>query len=702
MNKQIEINKIRNIGIAAHIDAGKTTLTERVLYYTGKSYKIGEVHDGNATMDWMVQEQERGITITSAATTCYWEDHCINIIDTPGHVDFTIEVERSLRILDGMVAVFCAVGGVQPQSETVWRQATKYNVPRIAFINKMDRVGADYERVIQMMKDNLHAAPLIITFPIGAEDNFSGVVDVISQKEYHYKEENLGTEFDILPIQEERLEIVNKYRELILEKAAEANDEFLEKYLEEGTLSEEEILIGIRALTVKGEIVPVFCGSAFKNKGVQRLLDGVLNFLPSPEDLPDLVGINAHTGNEQSIKLVESEQFSALAFKVQTDPYVGRLTFLRVYSGTINPGTMVLNSTNLKKERVGRILQMHANSRSELKTARAGDIVGVIGLKNTKTGNTICDSNCGIILESIEFPDPVIFVAIEPKTKSDQEKLSLSLEKLSDEDPSFRFRTDRDTNQTIISGMGELHLEIITDRLLREFLVQANIGQPQVAYKESIKRKVKAEGKFVRQSGGRGQFGHCILEIEPLERGEHFKFVSKVAGGRIPKEYIPSIEKGVKDAFTTGVIAGYPVVDIKVTVLDGSFHPVDSSDIAFQIAGSYAVKEAFKTAQPVLLEPIMQVEVEIPEKHVGDIISDLNSRRGRIEKIDMLKNGIQTVKALVPLAEIFGYATALRSLTQGRGIYTMEFFMYSECPKQIFESLIAQSNKGGQNGKGEI
>ncbi len=694
--KKFTLDKIRNIGIAAHIDAGKTTLTERVLFYTGKSHKIGEVHDGNATMDWMVQEQERGITITSAATTCYWRDICINIIDTPGHVDFTVEVERSLRVLDGMVAVFCAVGGVQPQSETVWRQAVKYGVPRIAFVNKMDRVGADFDRVVQMMIDVLHTRPIVTNYPIGKEEVFEGVVDIITEKELYYPEgKGDGSQYQERDIQPERKEIIAKLREKLLETVTEADDALLEKYLETGSLTIDEIKAGIRKLTIAGEIVPVFCGAAFKNKGVQPLLDAVMAFLPAPMDLPPVKGVNAKTGEDIERKPIESEPLAALAFKVQTDPFVGKLTYIRIYSGKLEPGSYILNTTRDKRERVGRIVQMHANSRSEMDSSFAGDIIGAIGLKYTKTGDTLSVESDPIILENIDFPDPVIFVAIEPKTKSDQEKLSTSLEKLSDEDPTFKYRTDPETSQTIISGMGELHLEIIVDRLMREFAVGANVGKPQVAYKESITKKAGAEGKFIRQTGGRGQYGHCVIEIEPQERGAGFLFESKVVGGRIPKEYVPSIEKGIKEAFAGGVIASYPMIDVKVTVLDGSFHPVDSSDIAFQIAGSYAVKDAVKKAGPAILEPIMEVEAEVPEVNMGDIISDLNSRRGKIEKIESGKNNIQLIKAMVPLSEMFGYATTLRSLTQGRGIYTMKFFMYSECPKQIFESLVADRAKGG-------
>ena len=690
--KITNLANLRNIGIAAHIDAGKTTLTERVLFYTGKSHKIGEVHDGNATMDWMVQEQERGITITSAATTCFWGDHNINIIDTPGHVDFTVEVERSLRVLDGMVAVFCAVGGVQPQSETVWRQATKYKVPRIAFVNKMDRVGADFDRVMQMMRDNLGASPVVVNYPIGAEDQFVGVIDLINFEEVHFLDDT-GSKMERRPIDSSRLELANSLREKLYEAASEADDNLIEIYLETGVLSKEQIMEGLRKATILGFRIPMFCGSAFKNKGVQNLLDGVVQFLPSPLDVGAVTGTNPDSGDSLSLHPSNDEAFSALAFKVQADPFVGKLTYLRVYSGKLSPGSYIVNSTRDKRERVGRIMQMHANSRQDIDGAFAGDIVGVIGLKFTKTGDTLCLEDKPVLLENIDFPEPVIFVAIEPKTKSDQEKLGTSLEKLSDEDPTFRYRTDPETNQTIISGMGELHLEIICDRLLREFNVQANVGKPQVAYRESIRAYAKAEGKFIRQTGGRGQYGHCILEIEPLNRGDGFIFESKVVGGRIPKEYIPSIEKGIKEAFATGIIANFPVVDIKVTVLDGSFHPVDSSDVAFQIAGSYAVKEAFSEATPIILEPIMDVEVEVPESNMGDTISDLNSRRGKIEKIDSGSHGSQLIKALVPLSEMFGYSTSLRSLTQGRGVYSMRFFMYSETPKNVFDTLVADRSK---------
>jgi elongation factor G len=693
MSNKYPLDKLRNIGIAAHIDSGKTTLTERILFYTGKSHKIGEVHDGAATMDWMEQEQERGITITSAATTCFWKDIQINIIDTPGHVDFTVEVERAMRVLDGMVAVYCAVGGVQPQSETVWRQANKYKVPRIAFVNKMDRMGADFDRVVEMVKDNLHAKPVIINYPIGAEENYEGLIDIIEGKQYHFRGDK-GEDVEEKDIQPEFAEKYAALREALVETAAEASDELLEKYMEEGDLSKDEIIFGLRKLTCANEYVPICCGSAFKNKGVQNLLDYVAMLLPSPLDVGSIKGTNPKDDSEIERKPAESEPTSALAFKIQTDPFVGKLTYVRVYSGKITQGSYLHNTISGKKERIGRILQMHANSREEVTEARAGDIIAAIGLKDTKTGDTLCDEKNPVILENIDFPEPVIFVAIEPKTKSDQAKLSTALEKLGEEDPTFQFSSDEETGQTIISGMGELHLEIIADRLLREFQVGANIGKPQVAYKESIKKPAKAEGKFVRQTGGRGQFGHCILEIEPLERGAGFEFESKVVGGRIPREFIPSVEKGAVNTFDTGIVANYPVVDVKVTVLDGSYHPVDSSDVAFQVASSYAVKDAFKNAQPLILEPLMEVEVEIPEPNMGDVISDLNSRRGKIEKIEADKNNIQHVKAHVPLSEMFGYATALRSITQGRGVYTMQFFMYSECPKQVFDTIVAERNKG--------
>ncbi len=692
MSKE-QLLKTRNIGIAAHIDAGKTTLTERILYYTGVSHKIGEVHEGTATMDWMVQEQERGITITSAATKCEWKGHPINIIDTPGHVDFTVEVERSLRVLDGMVAVFCGVAGVQPQSETVWRQAVKYKVPRIAFVNKMDRVGANFDRVVDMIRTILHAKPVVIGCPIGAEDQFKGIIDIVNQKEIVYSGEELGAKFTVNDIRPEFQETYKKYREILEETVAEADDKTLEIFFEKGSLTNEEVKNALRKRTVANEIVPVVAGTAFKNKGVQPLMDAVVDYLPSPYDVGAVKGINPKTQEEELRDPDDDAPFSGLAFKIQTDPYVGRLTYVRIYSGKLEPGSYALNATNGKRERIGRIVQMHANHRSELKTSSAGDIVAVIGLKDTRTGDTLCSESQPIILENIVFPQPVIFVAIEPKTKADQDKLSTGLQKLSEEDPTFQYRTDPETSQTIISGMGELHLEIITDRLKREFNVQANMGKPQVAYRETIRKKANAEGKFIRQTGGRGQYGHVILDIVPQERGAGFVFENKVVGGRIPREYIPSVEKGIKESFESGIIAGFPVVDVKVVLLDGSYHEVDSSDIAFQVAGSYAVKDAFKIADPIVMEPIMAVGVEIPEPNMGDVISDINSRRGKIEKIEATGIGnLQQISAWVPLSEMFGYATALRSLTQGRGVYTMQFFSYSDVPKQIFEELTKKAS----------
>ena len=678
---------VRNIGIAAHIDAGKTTLTERILFYTGKSHKIGEVHDGNATMDWMEQEQERGITITSAATKCFWKDNEINIIDTPGHVDFTVEVERSLRVLDGMVAVFCAVAGVQPQSETVWRQSIKYKVPKIAFVNKMDRVGSDYYNVVDMIDTHLGGNPVPVNLPIGAEDAFEGVIDLVRQKAYIYDNEK-GIQYEEAEIPEEYKEKASLYRAKLLEVAAEGSEDLLEVFLESGDLNEQQLLEGLRLRSISGEVTLVFCGTAFKNKGVQQLLDAIIQFLPSPEDVGFVDAVDLKSNKDVKRLCKESEPFSALAFKIATDPFVGRLTYCRIYSGILDAGSYLQNSTKESKERIGRILQMHANSREEIKTASAGDIVALIGLKNTTTGDTLCDLNQPVLLENIDFPEPVIFVAIEPKTKSDQEKLSISLEKLSDEDPTFQYKTDSETNQTIISGMGELHLEIIVDRLLREFKVDADIGAPQVAYKESIKKQSNGEGKFIKQTGGRGQYGHVILDILPQETGKGFEFESKVVGGRIPKEFIPSVEKGVKNLFDTGVVGGYPVVDIKVVLLDGSYHDVDSSDVAFQVAASYAVKEAFKSANPTILEPIMDVEVECPEENMGDVISDLNSRQGKIDLMDASKSsGFKLVKAKVPLGKMFGYATTLRSRTKGRGIYNMTFYGYSDVPKQLYAEL---------------
>jgi elongation factor G len=687
-----DLNKLRNIGIAAHIDAGKTTLTERILYYTGRSHKIGEVHDGNATMDWMEQEQERGITITSAATTCKWEDTDINIIDTPGHVDFTVEVERSLRVLDGMIAVFCAVAGVQPQSETVWRQAVKYKVPRIASVNKMDRTGANYDKVVGMIRDNLSANPVIVNYPIGAEADFTGYVDLVKNKAFYFGGDK-GEDVNEGDIPDDIAAKVEELRGELIEFVAEASEDLLNSYLEEGTLSDENIIKGLRQRTLDGEVIPVFCGSAFKNKGVQPLLDAVSDLLPSPIDVGNITASVKGTDEEKSLKPQPTETFSALAFKIMTDPFVGKLTYLRIYSGKLDAGSYIYNASSDTKERVGRIMQMHANTREELKGAEAGDIVAVIGLKNTRTGDTLTNEGQDFLLENIEFPEPVIFVAIEPKTKSDQEKLSKSLEKLSDEDPTFSYSTDQETSQTIISGMGELHLEVIVDRLLREFSVDANIGQPQVAYKESISLAAKGEGKFIKQTGGRGQYGHVILDVVPMERGGGFEFENKIVGGAIPREFIPSVEKGVKNLFESGVVAGYPVVDIKVVLKDGSFHNVDSSDVAFQVAASYAVKDAFKIAKPVILQPIMDVQVEVPENYMGDVIGDINSRKGKIESMDDNAQGNKNIVAKVPLGDMFGYATALRSFTQGRGIYTMQFFGYSEVPKQLYNELVEKSSK---------
>ncbi|MBD97177.1 elongation factor G [bacterium] len=693
MSKTEQLKNLRNIGIAAHIDAGKTTLTERILFYTGRSHKIGEVHNGEAIMDWMVQEQERGITITSAATTCSWNDTNINIIDTPGHVDFTVEVERSLRVLDGMVAVFCSVAGVQPQTETVWRQSVKYGVPKIAFINKMDRTGANFDQCVTMIEDRLGARPVVMAYPIGAEDQFKGIVDLISNKEVHYNSDD-GSTFEIKDIDPSRSDLVAKLREKLMESASEADDDLLEKYLETGQLSEAEIRRAVRILTINDKIIPVYCGSAFKNKGVQSILDAVVDFLPSPADIGSIKGEDPKTQEPIERKIDYNEPFSALAFKVQTDPHVGKLTYIRVYSGEIEPGNYLQNTVSGKRERIGRVLKMHANNREDVKLLSAGDIVAVIGLKNTRTGDTLSDDKAPIRLESIDFPEPVIFVAIEPKTKNDQEKLSVGLEKLSEEDPTFRVSTDQETNQTIISGMGELHLEVITDRLLREFSVQANIGNPQVAYRESVSEFKQAESKFVKQTGGKGQYGHVILTIEPMARGEGFQFEDKVKGGNIPREYIPSVEKGIRAALTGGVMAGYPVVDIKVSLLDGSYHPVDSSDSAFQIAGSMAVKKAIKEAKPVILEPIMEVVAEAPETNIGDVISDLNSRRGKITNIGASPSGLQEVVAEVPLSCIFGYSTSLRSLTQGRGTYSMKFSTYNPVPKTVFEELLNKATAG--------
>ena len=687
------LHNTRNIGIMAHIDAGKTTTTERVLYYTGVTYKIGEVHEGTAVMDWMVQEQERGITITSAATTCHWKDYRINIIDTPGHVDFTIEVERSLRVLDGAVAVFDSVAGVEPQSETVWRQANKYGVPRIAFMNKMDRVGADFFMSVNTMIERLDANPVAVQIPIGSEDKFRGSVDLVGMKAIYFDDETLGANYTEGDIPEELFPVAQEYREKMLEALSDTDDSLMEKYLNKEEISAEEIKAALRKGTLELKLTPVICGSAFRNKGVQLLLDAIIDYLPSPFDIPPVVG--KVPGSESVIvrHADEKEPFSAIAFKVMTDPFVGQLTFIRVYSGVLSAGSYIYNSTKDTKERVGRLLKMHANKREEVKEVSAGDIAAVVGLKHTLTGDTLCDEKNPIILESIEFPEPVMSVAIEPKTKADQEKLSQSLAKLAQEDPSFKVSFNEETGQTIISGMGELHLEIIVDRLLREFKVGANVGKPQVAYKETVKSTAKAEGKFVRQTGGRGQYGHVFIALEPLEPGKGFEFENKIVGGTVPREYIPAIEKGVKEAADRGILAGYPVVDIKTTLYDGSYHEVDSSEMAFKIAGSMAFKEAAKGAKPVLLEPIMSVETVTPEEYLGDVIGDLNSRRGRVLNIERRGN-VQVIKAQAPLAEMFGYATDLRSKTQGRATYTMQFSHYDEVPKGVSEGIIAVV-KGG-------
>ena len=692
MSRQTPIERYRNIGIMAHIDAGKTTTTERVLFYTGISHKIGEVHDGNAVMDWMEQEQERGITITSAATTCFWQgmdqqfdQHRINIIDTPGHVDFTIEVERSLRVLDSAVAVFCAVGGVEPQSETVWRQANKYSVPRLAFVNKMDRAGADFFRVVDQVKERLGANAVPIQVPIGAEENFKGVIDLIRMKAINWNEDDLGATYTEEDIPEELLTTCEEYREAMLEAAAEATEELLNKYLEDGDLSNEEIIEGIRIRTLTNEIVPVICGSAFKNKGVQAMLDSVVHFLPSPLDKPSIVGIG-EDGSDSTRESNDEEKFSALAFKIANDPYVGNLTFFRVYSGVLNSGDTIYNPLKSQKERIGRILQMHSNSREEIKEVRAGDIAAAVGLKNVTTGDTLSDIKDIITLEKMEFPDPVISVAVEPKSTEDESKMGIGLQKLAKEDPSFQVKTDEESGQTIISGMGELHLDILVDRLSREFNVDANVGRPQVAYRETIRQSVEQEAKFVRQSGGRGQYGHVYIKMEPQEPGIGYEFVNDITGGVIPREFIPAVDKGIQQQMSNGVITGFPVVDVKVTLYDGSFHDVDSSEVAFRVAGSMAFKQGALKASPVLLEPVMKVEVVTPEDYMGDVNGDLNRRRGILQGMDESPAG-KIIKAEVPLAEMFGYATDLRSMSQGRATYTMEFEKYSEAPKQQAEAM---------------
>ncbi len=689
MARTTQLEKTRNIGIMAHIDAGKTTTTERVLYYTGVSHKMGEVHEGTATMDWMEQEQERGITITSAATTCFWKDHRINIIDTPGHVDFTIEVERSLRVLDGAVAVFCAVGGVEPQSETVWRQADRYRVPRLAMINKMDRTGADYERVIRMMKERLGANPVPIQLPLGKEEKFRGIVDLVRMKSIVWDEDILGAKFRFEAIPEGMEGAVASARERLLESLADVNDSLLERYLAGTEIEVTALQSAIREATIGLRIVPVLCGTAFRNKGIQPLLDAVVDYLPSPLDKPPVEGIDPRDGTVVVRSPGDGEPFAAIAFKIMTDPYVGQLTFLRVYSGTLSSGDSVYNSTRQKKERIGRILKMHANKREEIKAVFAGEIAACVGLKNAFTGDTLCDPAREVVLESISAPDPVISIAIEPKTKADQEKLGLSLQKLALEDPSFRVKVDEETGQTLISGMGELHLEIIVERLLREFKVAASVGRPQVAYRETVTRSAKHEGRYVRQTGGRGQYGHVKISVEPNGAGKGFEFVNRIVGGVVPKEYVPAVEKGVREAAETGVVAGYPVVDTIVTLLDGSYHEVDSSELAFKIAGSMAFKEACQIADPVLLEPVMGVEVVTPEEFLGDVIGDLSSRRGRIQKIEARGN-TQVIASLVPLSEMFGYATDLRSKTQGRATYTMQFDHYEPAPISVSEEVVSK------------
>ena len=688
MARKVPLERTRNIGIMAHIDAGKTTTTERILYYTGITYKIGEVHEGTATMDWMQQEQERGITITSAATTTFWKDFRINIIDTPGHVDFTAEVERSLRVLDGAVAVFCAVGGVEPQSETVWRQADKYRVPRIAFVNKMDRVGADLARAVSMMKDRLGANPVLIQLPVGAEDAFIGVVDLIREKAIVYKHETLGAEFSVEEVPKEMRDEVKATRERVIEAACEADDRLMEKYLNGVTPTEEEIVAGLRKGTIALRIVPVLCGTAFKNKGVQPLLDAVVDFLPAPTDIPPIVGTTLDGSTTVERPASDDAPFAALIFKIMTDSYVGQLAFFRVYSGYLESGSSVLNSGRDRSYRIGRLLKMHANKREDIKAVYAGDIAAAVGLKHVQTGDTICDEDHPVILESMDFPDPVISVVIEPKTKGDQEKLGVALGKLTQEDPTFKVFTDPDTGQTIISGMGELHLEIVVDRLLREFNVAAGVGKPQVAYRETIRRNAEAEGRYIRQTGGRGQYGHVWLEVSP-KPGAKFEFVNDIVGGTIPRDYIPAVEKGVEEAMEQGPLASYPMVDVSVRLFDGSYHNVDSSEMAFKIAGSMAFKEAVRNADPVLLEPIMQVEAVVPEDYTGEVIADLNSRRGRIQGM-MARGNAQVITALVPLAEMFGYATDLRSATQGRATYTMHFHQYEEAPKSVGEEVVAK------------
>ena len=685
MGREYPLEKTRNIGIMAHIDAGKTTTTERILFYTGVNHKIGEVHDGAATMDWMEQEQERGITITSAATTCHWKGYRVNIIDTPGHVDFTVEVERSLRVLDGSVAVFSAKDGVQTQSETVWRQADHYHVPRIAFINKMDTVGADFLRAVKTMEDRLHANALAMQLPIGKQDTFTGIIDLLERKAEVYLSDD-GTQYEVREVPEDMKDLVEEYRDKIIEKAAEGDDALMEKYLEGVEPSIEEVKASIRRQTLNCDLFPVFCGSAYKNKGIQMLLNAVLDYLPAPTDVPAVKGTDPKTGEEITRESSDEAPMAALAFKIMADPFVGKLAFFRVYSGIMKQGTYILNSTKGKKERVGRILQMHANNRKEIECAYSGDIAAAVGFKDVTTGDSLCDENHPIILEKMEFPEPVISVAVEPKTKADQEKMGTALQRLAEEDPTFKVHTDPETNQTIISGMGELHLDIIVDRMRREFKVECTVGKPQVAYRETIRKTVEAEGKFIRQTGGHGQYGHCWLRLEPMEAGKGFEFANEVVGGVIPKEFINPIQAGVEAAMEDGVVAGYPMVDIKVTVYDGSYHDVDSSEMAFKVAGSMAFKEGAKKADAVLLEPYMSVEVDVPEEYMGDVIGGLNSRRGRIEGMES-ENGESRIKGFVPLSEMFGYATGLRSATQGRGTFTMTFDHYEEVPKAISQQI---------------
>jgi len=690
MPRTVALEKTRNIGIMAHIDAGKTTTTERILFYTGINYKIGEVHEGTATMDWMEQEQERGITITSAATTCHWQNHRINIIDTPGHVDFTAEVERSLRVLDGAVAVFCAVGGVEPQSETVWRQADKYSVPRIAFVNKMDRPGSDFERVMEMMRSRLHAKPVAIQYPLGKEDAFRGIIDLIGNKAIVFQDGSEGAEFTVEDVPEDYRQIVHDYREKLIEAASEADERLTEKYVAGESISNEELTAAIRKATIAIKVTPVLCGAAFKNKGVQQLLDGVVAYLPSPLDIPAIEGLNPEKTAPVIRRADDREPFSALVFKIMTDPFVGQLAFFRVYSGTLDSSAYVYNSTKQRRERVGRLLKMHANKREEIKEVMAGDIAAAVGLRDVTTGDTICDEDKPVILESMDFPEPVISVAIEPKTKADQEKMGVALGKLAKEDPTFKIHTDPDTAQTLISGMGELHLEIIVDRMMREFAVAANVGKPQVAYKETIRKKADAEGKYIRQTGGHGQYGHVKITVEPSGAGAGFIFENEISGGTIPKEYIKPIEQGIREALNTGVLAGYEVKDVKVTLYDGSYHDVDSSELAFKIAGSMAFKDGCKRASPALLEPMMRVEVVLPKEYAGTVNGDLNSRRGRIEGMEE-RPGTQIVSTLVPLSNMFGYSTDLRSRTQGRATYTMHFDHYEEVPRNIAEEIIAKA-----------